>query len=99
VSSFDIKSRPVPVFVCREGRAEPMTLPVHILPGDETTLVFRDDRERRDVRMVVRSLVDRAEMELRFENGPPLSAGFVIIPFSVYDYRHLPRVCRDAAMK
>ncbi len=99
VSSFDLKPSPVPVFVCRYGAPEPFKAPVKVLPGEEMTLVFRDDRERRDVRMIVRSLVDRAELNMRFENGPPLSAGFVIIPFSVYDYRHLPRSCLDAARK
>lgn len=97
VSSFDFLRAPVPVFVCRYGVPEPLKLPVRVLPGEETTLVFRDDRERRDVRIIVRSLLDRAEMKLRFDNGPPLSAGFVVIPFSAYDYRHLPQACRDAA--
>ncbi len=99
VSSFDVTSGPVPVFLCRAGEPAALALPMKVLPGEEAILVLRDDRERRDVRLIVRSLLDRAELHLRLDNGPPLAAGFGIIPFSVYDYKHLPRACRDAARR
>jgi hypothetical protein len=99
VSSFDLKTGPVPVIVCRYGTPEPLKVPLHLLAGDETILLFRDDREHRDVRMILRSMLDRDDLTMRFDNGPPLSGGFVLVPFGLYDYIHLPRACRDAAMK
>ena len=99
LSSFDLKTGPLPVHVCRYGDPEPLKLPLHIMPGEETILVFRDDRERRDVRMILRSVVDRDDLTLHFENGPRISGGILIVPLGLYDYKHLSRACRDAAMK
>ncbi len=97
--TFDQKEKAVPAVACRDGVPSRLELPRAIPAGDELTIVLRDERERREISTLLKTLIDRDEVTIRFDPGSPLSAGFLIIPAGLYRYEHLPLACRDAAVK
>jgi hypothetical protein len=94
--TFDQAKDPAPVIACEDGEPSKLELPRAIPPGHDLTLLMRDGR-RRKIDLILKTLVDREDIVIRFGNGPPLAAGFVIIPASLYSYHRLPVRCREAA--
>jgi hypothetical protein len=97
--AFEQRSRPAPAVICRDGAPLALTLPRPIPPGEELTIVLRDEREQREIRALLTTLIDRDEVRIRFDPGSPVSAGFLILTAGVYRYEHLPLACRNAASK
>jgi hypothetical protein len=96
IRTFGDKGIPVRAVVCQEGKAFPLTLPHAMQPGDERMLLVPDRGKTQNIRMRLGTYVDRDDIDIKFGPGPPLVAGFVIIPFSNYSYEPLPSACLDA---
>jgi len=97
--TFEQPSRPTRAVVCRDGVPLSLTLPRPIPAGEALTVMLRDERERREVQLLLKTIIDRDEVTIRFDPGPLISTGLLIIPAGLYRYEHLPLACRDAVMK
>jgi hypothetical protein len=95
IRTFHEEGKRVPSFLCRDGLPAKLDLPHPIPPGEEATILLGEDREGRRIQMRLRTLIDRDDLTLRFDGGPFLSLGVLIVPFSRYDYTHLPAACRE----
>lgn len=99
VRKFHDEGRRVDAIICRDGRPEPMALPLVIPAGEERTLLVRDDRIRRRINMRLTTFLDRDDVFIELSPGPIFSLGLMVIPFSRYDYSRLPSACLDAVRK
>ncbi len=95
ISTSHEEGKRVPSFLCTEGLPAKLDLPHPIPPGEERTVFLGDDRGGRRIQMRLRTFFDRDDLILRFDGGPLLSLGILIVPFARYDYTHLPAACRE----
>lgn len=99
IRAFTEEGLPIPSLVCSGGRPTPFKVPQVLPPGAKRMIVVPDNGKKRRLRMHFTSFLDRDDIWINFGSGAKASVGYVIIPFSRYDYEPLAAACRDGVRK
>ena len=95
IRAFTEEGISVPSLLCIGGQPAPFKIPHALPPGAKRMIMLPDNGSDRRLRMHFTTFLDRDDIWINFRPGAKASVGYVIIPFSRYDYEKLPVACRE----